>query len=437
MAGNESEQPSRSRVFVDISPLKHSSSFARLWAGNSLASIGTNMTTVAVGMHVYDLTRSTFAVSLVAVWSLGPMIIAGLWGGMLADVFDRRKLSLITATVSWLTVGALALVTLTGLAHSWTLYALAALNASAATILGATRMAIMPRLLPATLIPQASALFGITFGLSIAIGPALAGVFASTIGFGWTYLIDVLLFTAGFLGVFSLPPITPDGTASAPGITSLLEGWRFLRDSPNIRATFIVDIVAMTFGQPRATFPAIGMIALGGGYVTAGFLTTAVAVGTFISSVASGWFGKVQRQGKAITFAIAVYGAAILMFGAVVLFALLTDGATEAAPRWGLLSLAVVALAISGASDNVSAVFRSTILQVAAPDHMRGRMQGISTIVVTGGPRLGDMWAGMLTASVALWAPALIGGMLIVILIACSVRLLPAFQSYDARHPTP
>lgn len=395
------------------------------------------MTIVAVGMHIYDITRSTFAVSLVALWALGPMIIAGLWGGMLADVFDRRTLSIITALVSWGSIIVLATITFMGVAVTWPLYVLAAINAASATILGATRAAIMPRLLPPNLIPAASALYGITFGIAVSVGPALAGVFAATVGFGWTYLVDALLFTAGFLGIMSLPKIAPEGQAAKPGLQSLKDGWAFLKQSPNIRATFVYDLIAMTFGQPRVVFPAVGMLALGGGYVTAGALTTAVAVGTFVSSVASGWLGRVRYQGRAVTIAIACYGVSIALFGLVVLIAMLTGGGSETEPRTLLLVCAFVALAMSGASDNVSAVFRSTILQVAAPDEMRGRMQGIFTIVVTGGPRLGDLYAGALVAIVAMWAPALIGGLMIVALMVTFAKTYRGFIAYDATHPQP
>lgn len=295
----------------------------------------------------------------------------------------------------------------------------------------------MPRLLPPNLIPAASALYGITFGVAVSVGPALAGVFAATVGFGWTYLVDALLFTAGFLGIMSLPKIAPEGQAAKPGLQSLKDGWAFLKQSPNIRATFVYDLIAMTFGQPRVVFPAVGMLALGGGYVTAGALTTAVAVGTFVSSVASGWLGRVRYQGRAVTIAIACYGVSIALFGLVVLIAMLTGGGSETEPRTLLLVCAFVALAMSGASDNVSAVFRSTILQVAAPDEMRGRMQGIFTIVVTGGPRLGDLYAGALVAIVAMWAPALIGGLMIVALMVTFAKTYRGFIAYDATHPQP
>lgn len=402
-----------------------------------MSQIGAQMTVVAVGMHIYDITESTFAVSLVALWALGPMIIAGIWGGMLADVFDRRVVSIVTAVIAWAAIAALAIAAFFDVRDTWVFYALAAINAASSTILGATRSAIVPRLLPPNLIPAATALYGIMFGTAITVGPALAGILVSTIGFAWTYLVDVVLFTAGFAGILTLPPIAPEAGAARPGLSSLREGWAFLRRAPNIRATFILDMIAMTFGQPRVTFPALGMVVLGGGYVTAGVLTAAVAVGSLISGVASGWFGAVRRQGLAIILAIGGYGVSILLFGVVVGIGLMTGGGSEHDPRYVLIGLAAFMLALSGATDNVSAVFRSTILQVAAPDSMRGRLQGVFTVVVTGGPRLGDMYAGLLVAAVALWAPAVIGGLAIVTLILVYARVGRSFLHYDAASPSP
>ena len=179
------------------------------------------------------------------------------------------------------------------------------------------------------------------------------------------------------------------------------------------------------------------MLRLGGVYTTAGLLTAAVAIGAFLSSLGSGWVGRVRRQGVAVTWSIAAYGGSIALFGVIILGSVLTGGATEHEPRLVRIGLAMFALAASGASDNISAVFRSTILQVAAPDNMRGRLQGIFMVVVTGGPRLGDLWAGLLTASLALWAPSVLGGLVIVASMGVAARIARGFMSYDAADPKP
>jgi MFS family permease len=435
--------PRRRGLLVDISPLRQSPAFARLWIGSSLSGIGAQLTLVAVGLEIYQLTRSTLAVALVGVISLVPMVIAGLYGGMLADAFDRRRVALIAAIVAWLTTGCIALHSYLGWHDVGLLYLLTTIDAVAATIIATSRAAIIPRLLPARLLPAASALGGIGTGVQLTLGPALAGVLVATVGFSATYTVDVVLFTTAFLGIMSLPSITPEGVTQRPGLESLMFGLRFLRRSPNIRMTFIVDIIAMTFGQPRVLYPVVGAVLLGGGAVTVGVLTAAYAVGALLCSLFSGRLGHVRRQGAAVNWAVAAYGLCILAFGVVLAIATtrgpnglgsLTEGFWSA--DIPALIAAAIALAAAGAADNVSSIFRSTILQSAAPDAMRGRLQGIFTVVVTGGPRLGDLFVGLLAAAGTMWPP-LIGGALIITLVGLLARFQPAFRKYDALAPTP
>lgn len=431
-------------MFVDVSPLRESPAFARLWIGSSVAHIGSQVTIVAVGLHIYQLTGSTLAVSLVALWSLGPMIVAGLVGGALADRYDRRLVALVTAMLAWTSIGTMTVIAFLDVEATWPYYALAAVNAASATILGATRGAILPRLLRPQTLPAAAALNGITMGLSVTVGPAVAGVLVATVGVPWTYLLDVVLFTAAFLGIVGLPNIAPEGDRSAPVFQSMRESLRFLKRAPNVRATFIFDIIAMTFGSPRVVFPAAGALILGGGPITVGALTASFAVGALVSSLLSGRLGGVRRQGRAVTVAIAVHGMCVALFGLVLLVSTLTLGLgltvpvhelTE--PRLVAIVLAGLALAGSGAADNVSSIFRTTILQTAAPDEVRGRMQGIFFVVVAGGPRVGDLFAGAIATAAAIWAPPLFGGLVIITLMAILSRMSPGFQRYDARSPQP
>ncbi len=425
-------------LLVDLTPLKASPEFARLWIGTSVAQIGAQVTIVAVGLHIYELTHSTLAVSLVALWALGPMILAGFVGGALADSFDRRIVALATAIVAWLSIGTMTLISFLGVEETWPYYALAALNAASATIMGATRGAILPKLLPPQLLPAAAALSGITMGLAITVGPAVAGVLVATVGVPWTYLLDVVLFTGAFLGILSLPPMVPDGERKAPGLGSVVESIRFLRTAPNVRATFIWDLVAMIFGTPRVVFPAAGALILGGGPVTVGILTASFAVGALLSGLFSGPLGHVRRQGRAVTLAIAAFGVFTALFGVVLLVTGLAEhGASPTSPVVPAIVLAGLALAGTGAADNVSAVFRTTILQAAAPDDVRGRMQGLFYVVVAGGPRIGDLVAGGIATLVALWAPPLFGGIVILGIMLTLLRLAPGFQRYDGHKPTP
>ena len=426
-------------MLVDISPLRESPAFAKLWTGTSIAQIGAQVTIVAVGLHIYELTHSTLAVSLVALWAIGPMILAGFLGGALADAFDRRRVALVTAVIAWLSIGTMTAIAFADVQATWPYYALAALNAASATVLGATRGAMLPRLLPKQLLPAAAALSGITMGLAITVGPAVAGVLVATVGVPWTYLLDAALFTGAFLGILSLPRMVPDGDRVAPGFASLVGSFAFLKRAPNVRATFIWDLVAMVFGSPRVVFPAAGALVLGGGPVTVGALTAAFAVGSLLSGLFSGPLGAVRRQGRAVTLAIAAFGVCTALFGLVLLVTTIVAGTGERSdhPLIPAIVLAGLALAGTGAADNVSAVFRTTILQAAAPDDVRGRMQGLFYVVVAGGPRVGDLVAGGVATLIALWAPALLGGILILVTMLALLRFARGFQRYDAFHPTP
>lgn len=399
------------------------------------------MTIVAVGLHVYELTGSTFAVAMVGTLALIPMIAAGLYGGMLADAFDRRRVALASSSVAWLATIGLALVAWSGSEMLWPFYVLTTLTSVAATITGTARQAIVPRLVSRELLPAASALGGVSMGVMVTVGPALAGVLVASVGFGWTYTIDVILFSAAFLGIVTLPSIRPEGERHRPGLESVRTGLRFLKRAPNIRMSFIVDIIAMTFGRPHALFPAAGALVIGGGAVTVGILTAASAVGTLVCSLFSGRIGLVRKHGIAIGWSIAVYGAFVAGFGAVLAFLALSGGTQPTTDIEGAsivaLTIAAVMMAGTGAADNVSSIFRNTMLQSAVPDNMRGRLQGIFTVVVTGGPRVGDFYVGVLALVVAVWVPPLLGGILIIALIALCLRLAPSFRHYNADSPTP
>lgn len=422
---------------IDLSPLKASPAFARMWTGSVLAGIGGQLTIVTVMLHVFALTSSTFAVSMIAVAGLVPMILAGLYGGMLADAFDRRRVALIAATVTFASTALLAALTWTGAETIWWLYILSIVNSAANSVGMATRTAIVPRLIPRDLLAAASALNGVAFGLTVMAGPALAGVLVALTGYGWTYTIDVVLMLSMFLGLWTLPALRPEGEIVRPGLASLVDGWRFLKRASNIRTQYVIDIIAMTFGQPLVLFPALGTVLLGGGAVTTGILTAAVAVGTFASSLFSGRVVQYRWHGRGIERAVDAYGASILAFGVVLLIGAFSAPATEKIPNVGLIVAACITLALSGASDNVSSIYRNTMMQAAVPDAMRGRLQGVFIIVVAGGPRIGALYAGALASITTLWFPPLLGGFLVIALVALLARRSSRFRSYDAENPEP
>ncbi len=407
-----------------------------MWIGSTLGGLGGQLTVVAVMLHMYELTTSTFAVSMIAVAGLVPMIVAGLYGGMLADAFDRRRVALLAASVNFGSTVALMLLTWNGAETVAWLYVLSILNSAANSVVMAARQSIVPRLIRNDLLPAAAALTGISMGIMVAAGPALAGVLVASVGYGWTYTVDVALMSAMFLGLWTLPAVLPEGDAVRPGLRSLVDGWRFLRRAGNIRMQFLLDIIAMTFGHPTALFPAIGAVLLGGGAVTTGLLTASVAVGALLSSVFSGNVGRYPFHGLGIARSVMVYGAAIAAFGVVLLIALPGVG-PSAAPQVMLIVFASAALCVAGAADNVSAIYRGTMMQAAVPDGMRGRLQGLYIVVVAGGPRIGALYVGTFSTVAALWVPEVLGGIVIVGLVAMLLRLNPRFRAYDARHPEP
>ena len=413
-----------------------------------LSGIGAQLTIVAVGLQIYNITNDTFAVGLVGAVALIPMLFAGPWGGMLADRFDRRTVILAALTVAWLsTIGLVTLSAIDATLQSqgermlvWPFYIFTTLNAMTYIIAGAARTAVFPRILPTELVPSATALGGISMGVQYTVGPALAGILVATVGFPITFTVDVVLALAGFMGVVLLPKLPPLSGVATRSMEALRQGLAFLKAAPNIRMSFLFDIIAMSLGRPYALLPAVGATVIGGGPATVGTLTAAAALGTFLTSVFSGPVGRTRRYGLAIGRAITVFGVFVALFGVVVLVGTLGAfgdvSASWSSVNWLALVLAAVCFVGMGASDEVSAIFRSTMLLTAAPDDMRGRLQGVFYAVVAGGPRIGDFYTGVLATLVALWAPPLIGGVLIIALITVLLRVKTSFREYDRDHPT-
>jgi MFS family permease len=430
-----------------------------MWAGAAITGIGSQMTIVAVGLDIYDRTASTLAVSLVAAFALVPMIVFGLYGGILADSFDRRRVALLAAIVAWGSTAAIAVYSWAGSTEIWPLYLLITLNTIAATMVAVARHAMVATLVRTPLLPAAGALSGISAGVQLTVGPALAGISVAYLGFSVTYTVDVVLFLAAFLGLYTLPAMIPDGERRRPGIGSVIEGWQFLRRAPNIRASFVLDVFAMTFGNPRVLFPAVGALLIGGGAITVGILSASSAVGMLVLGLLSGRVGSVRAHGRGMIYAVVAYGAAVMLFGVVLLMtatlapsrlppsdltassvttnaslAASTDFAQANLPA---LLIAATLLALAGAADTVSMIYRTTMIQAAVPDVMRGRLQGLFTVVVTGGPRVGDLYVGVLSLGALLWFPPLLGGLVIIVAAAVIVRVARGLREYDALDPQP
>ncbi|MDJ0355036.1 MFS transporter [Paenarthrobacter sp. PH39-S1] len=421
------------KLLADITPLQESPDFRRLWLGLGLSSIGTQLTVVAVSLEVYSLSQSTLAVGVLGIFALVPLVIAGLYGGSIVDAHDRRTVALLSAGVLWLVTICIALQAWLGVHEVLVLYLLVAVQSAAAGINQPARSAIIPRLVRRELLPAANALSMIVFGLGTTVGPLAAGVLVASVGYSWTYTVDVLTFTASLWALFKLPSLPPEGAVRRAGFRSVLEGLKFLGSRPNVRMTFLVDLCAMIFAMPRALLPAVGAVWLGGGAATAGLLLAAIAAGSLLAALFSGPLGHIRRQGLAVVWSITIWGASITGMGTVILLG--GHYAGQGTSPW--IIGAVFALVVSGVADSVSGVFRSTILQSATPDNMRGRLQGVFIVVVAGGPRLGDLFAGGTGQRLGEAMAAIVGGILCILAVWLMARLQPRFLRYDALHPEP
>ncbi|MFB0626132.1 MFS transporter [Streptomyces sp. AB3(2024)] len=415
MTGTASPPRARRRIFADLTPLRSSAHYRRLWVGSTISWMGQAMTALAISLQVYEITGSSFSVGLVGLFSLVPLVAFGLYGGAIADTVDRRKLGLYSASgLTVLSIG-LAAAALLDYHRVWLLYTVVALQAVCGALNGPARSAMIPKLLPPEQLPAANALNSVTMTTGTMAGPVLGGLIVGWWGYQAAYLIDAVTFVAALYAMWRLPSMLPEGRR---GRASVLDGLRFLGTRPNIRMTFFSDLAAMVLAQPKALFPAIAVLWYGGDAKTVGLLVAAPAVGALLGGLFSGWQGRIRRHGLAILLSVAGWGLAIAVFG-------LTRN----------LWLGLLFLALAGCADTISMVFRSTMMQTATPDGMRGRLQGVFIVVVAGGPRLGDFLAGTV-ADLTSPAVAITGGglgcVLVLGLLAARWR---AFARYDARSP--
>jgi MFS family permease len=409
---------------IDVRPLRILA-YRRMWVGNGLSFFGFQFTAVAVPVEMYAITNSSAWVGLLGVAALVPLLVFGLWGGAAADVVDRRRLLLASSVLAWLSTAGLLVQGLAGVHSPALLLALTAVQSAGFAVSSPTRQAIIPRIVPTGLVPAANTLGYTTTTAGGVFGPLAAGlIFAAwSVDTGVTvaYAVDAALFTVSLWATFRLPPIPPvhhDDARGRPtaGLRGIVAGLRFLVTQPVLLLSFAVDVVAMVLAMPRALFPEVAEERFGGGSAV-GWLFAAIAIGSMAGGLTSGWIGRVRRQGLALVIAVVAWGIAIGLSG-------------FAHQLW----LVVLLLAVGGAADLVSAVYRQSILQTFAPDQLRGRLQGVFTVVVAGGPRLGDLRAGAtadLAGPTASWAG---GGFAAAGLAAVLAVAFPALLRY--RPPT-
>ena len=405
------------RVAIDLAPLRASRDFRRIWFGLSVSQFGYQFTLVASFIQVLDLTGSATAVGLIGLVGLVALVAGTLIGGAFVDVVDRRT-TLIVAQLGYMTAsGVLLLGAIHGDPPLWVVYAAVALIAGLSAIDSPVRSAMTPRLVGQDLLPGALTLYQVVFNAAALIGPGLAGVVIARFDVAAAYGVDLVSYLAMLWAAIRIRPMPPERAPGAPtGWAAVREGFAYLRGRRVLQSTFVIDIVAMVFGNPRALFAILAATQFHAGDTVTGLLFAAPAVGALVGALTMGWVQRVRHQGRAVVWAVMAWGAGIAAFGLV----------GDRPP------LALGLLAFAGAADVISAVFRTTILQLSVPDALRGRLSQIHILVVTGGPRLGDLEAGLVAGAFSPTVSVVSGGLLCIVGAGLVGWLVPSLWRYHA-----
>ena len=409
-------RPGRRRWAMDTRPLRRPA-YRRLWSSTVVTAVGSQLTAVAVPKQIYDITGSSAWVGYASLAGLVPMVLFALWGGAVADAMDRRRLLLVTNSGIAVTSVLFWLQAASGLDSVGVLMVLLAVQQAFFGLNAPARNASIARLVPAGELAAANALGSTVMQTGLVAGPLLAGALIPVIGLPELYLIDALALCVTLWAVVHLPALPPLTAAAArrAGVREIADGFRYISRHKVLLLSFLADVVAMVFGMPRALFPQLAAqtyAAVGEG-LALGLLFAAIPVGAVLGGLFSGTFSRARRHGWMVIGAVVAWGAAITGFG-----------------LSGSLWLAVLFLAAAGVADMVSMVFRGAILLSAATDEMRGRMQGVFTVVVAGGPRLADVLHGTAGAAFGPRAAAAGGGLLVITAMLALTAAVPALRRY-------
>ena len=398
---------------LDFTPLRDSREFRLLYLGQSITFFGSMMTFVALPWQVFQLTNSSFVVGMLGVVEFVAVLFMGFVGGALADYFDRRLM--VRLTEASLALGSIVLMINALLPHPHVvvLFICASIFAALTALQRPSLEALIPRIVKAEQMPSVAALQAFRGSLAMVGGPALGGVLVVTFGPVLAYSVDLFTFLISLVALTLMQSVPPPPEADRPGLKSIVEGLRYARGRQELLGTYLVDMNAMFFGIPMALFPAIAQ-RYGGASV--GFLYAAPAAGSLVMSLMLGWTRRVHRHGLAVGIAAACWGIAIIAFGLA-----------------GRLWLALLCLAIAGASDMISGVFRMIIWNQTIPDHLRGRLAGIELISYHTGPMLGNAESGIVASLFSIRTSVVSGGILCVLGTGLLMLALPGFRRYDGR----
>lgn len=399
------------RLLVDWSPFRQNRNFRLLVVGQLFSLLGSNVTMVAVPYQVYRQTHSSLWVGLASLVQLPLLILGSLWGGAYGDRFDRRRLLIIGSLLAAVTSAALALNAALSRHDLTVVLVLAALAAGAAGFSGPIRQAALPTMLREEQLVSAYSLYQIVVNISIVAGPSLAGVLLASVSLSSCYLVDALTFVVLALATMFMSPLASPRSDSAAALFGAIgEGFRYVRRHAVAQAVYLADLNANVFGLPRALFPAMAFTVYHGGPRTLGLLYAAPGIGALVLATFAGWINHVRRRGATVLTVIVIWGVAMTAFGVV-----------------HLLWFGVVVLAVAGAMDMVSAVLRSTILQLAITDEFRSRISSIQMAVVNGGPRLGDTESGVVAGLSTTEFSIVSGGIACIVGVALLAWRRPSF----------
>jgi MFS family permease len=401
---------------TDFSPLRDSRDLRLVVLGGFVSGLGSQATLVALPYQVYVQTHSALLVGLLGSVEIVPLVAASLLGGAVADRMDRRTLLLLDQIGLVLTAAGLALAAWLGHPPLVVVYALAALLAGFTALQNVGTSAIVPGLVAPAQLRSALALnYGLST-LTMVVGPALGGIVIAALGLPWAYAVDALSCAAMVLAMVALTPQPPVQVSQHERLRrSIADGLRYVRGNQALLGSFAIDLVAMIFGMPRALFAVLSVSVYHAGAVGAGALYSAVAAGATVSALTTGWLRHFSRLGRVAVCAVTAWGVAIALAGLA-----------------GSLWIAAVLFAIAGAADSVSAVCRTTINQSVTPEHMRGRMSSVYSLVVSGGPRLGDIESGVVAGATSPRFAVVSGGVLCVLGVGVVIAAFPALMRYDA-----
>jgi MFS family permease len=402
-----------SKIAIDFTPLKKYPDFRNLWTAGLISYLGSMITYVALPFHLKEITGSYLAVGILGVIEIVPLIVFGLYGGVLADAVDRKKMIWATEAGALLIVLILLINSTLPNPETFVIYVAAALFAMVDGLQRPSMGAILPRLVSHEDLPSASALLTLRWQFGVIVGPTLGGIIFSTMSITAGYALDIATYLISLIFLMKVRNIPPLKEAEKPSLASLLEGVRYAFSRQDLMATYIIDLAAMFLAMPNALFPFWADL-LGSPWAL-GLFYSAGIVGAVTVTLTSGWTKHYRFHGKAIIWAAIGWGAAIAIAG-------LSNS----------LIIVLICLAFAGASDQISAHFRTVIWNQTIPDNLRGRLAGIELLSYSIGPLAGQMRAASMAAATSLSFSVTSGGIMCVVVVAILAILMPKFRKYDA-----